>query len=68
MDYFHHFPNADKQAILQLLQEKENWLNQGKKGVERFRQPYESVRHIRAAFRDFSGDMVRIGRAEELSE
>ena len=47
MPYSNLLPNADMQAIQALLQEKARWLAQGKKGVERFRQPYESVRHIR---------------------
>jgi len=67
MEYLDHFPGAERQAIRDLLQEKEHWLALGKKGVERFRQPYESVRHIRAGHCDFSGDVVRIGSQEELS-
>ncbi|KPK24482.1 MAG: tRNA (mo5U34)-methyltransferase [Desulfobacterales bacterium SG8_35_2] len=50
-----------------LLQDKAQWLTQGKKGVERFRLPYESVQHIRAAQYDFSGDVVKIGGPGELS-
>jgi tRNA (mo5U34)-methyltransferase len=67
MRYLNHFPNADLQAIEDFLQEKAHWLAQGKKGVERFRRPYESVQHIRAAQCDFSSDVVTIGRADELS-
>ncbi|MEK6198098.1 MAG: tRNA 5-methoxyuridine(34)/uridine 5-oxyacetic acid(34) synthase CmoB, partial [Desulfobacterales bacterium] len=68
MQYLDLLPNADRQAILALLQEKERWLGLGKKGVERFRLPYESVKHIRARHCDFSGDVVTIGRADELGE
>jgi tRNA (mo5U34)-methyltransferase len=68
MEYLHHFPHAERTAIRNLLQEKERWLGLGKKGVERFRKPYESVRHLRAGHCDFSGDVVKIGSAEELSE
>jgi tRNA (mo5U34)-methyltransferase len=67
MQYFNFLPNADIQAIKALLQEKAHWLAQGKKGVERFRLPWESVQHIRAARCDFSGDVVTIGSPEELS-
>jgi tRNA (mo5U34)-methyltransferase len=67
MDYLEQLPNAEHTVIRDLLQEKERWLALGKKGVERFRQPYESVRHIRAAHCDFSGDVVKIGSAGELS-
>jgi len=68
MEYLDYFPNADSSAIRNLLQEKKHWLGLGKKGVERFRQPYESVRHIRACQCDFSGDVVKIGSAGELSD
>ena len=68
MDYLDLLPNADVQSIRRLLQEKAQWLARGKKGVERFRLPYESVRHIRARECDFTGDVVKIGRAAELSQ
>ena len=61
-------PNADHRKILALLEEKKRWLGLGKKGVERFRRPCESVRHIRADHCDFSGDVVKIGDAKQLSE
>ena len=67
MRYNNLLPNADLPAIQALLGDKADWLAQGKKGVERFRQPYESVQHIRAASCDFSGDTVTIGSAGELS-
>ncbi len=66
MDYRSLFPNADHRAINELLQQRRNWLAGGKKGVERFRQPFESVRHIRAGSCDFSADVVRIGSRDEL--
>ncbi len=68
MQYLDLLPNAERQEILALLQEKERWLGLGKKGVERFRLPYERVKHIRAQHCDFSGDAVIIGGADELSE
>jgi tRNA (mo5U34)-methyltransferase len=58
---------ADIEAISRLLEEKEKWLSRGKKGVERYRQPYEAVRHLRAKSVDVSGDVVRIGEPGELS-
>ncbi len=67
MHYLNFLPNADLQAIQALLQEKAHWLALGKKGVERFRLPYESVRHIRAEQCDFSGDVVSIGSPDDLS-
>jgi tRNA (mo5U34)-methyltransferase len=68
MQYLDLLPNAERQVILALLQEKERWLGLGKKGVERFRLPYQRVKHIRAQHCDFSGDAVIIGGADELSE
>jgi tRNA (mo5U34)-methyltransferase len=67
MHYLDLLPHADRQTIQALLQEKAQWLSQGKKGVERFRLPYESVQHIRAAQCDFSDDVVKIGGPGELS-
>jgi len=67
MHYLNLLPKVDLQAIQDLLLEKERWLGQGKKGVEQFRLPYESVQHIRAEQCDFSGDVVTIGSPEELS-
>jgi len=66
--YFNFLPNADLQAIEALRQDKAHWLSQGKKGVERFRQPFESVQHVRAEKCDFSGDVVSIGGPDELSD
>jgi tRNA (mo5U34)-methyltransferase len=67
MRYFDLLPNADLPAIKALLQEKTRWLAQPRKGVERFRLPYESVKHIRAGRCDFSGDAVKIGTRDEIS-
>lgn len=61
-----HLPNADLPALLPLLAEKAAWEGQEKKGFLRYREPCEAVAHIRARRRDFSGDVVIIGRAEEL--
>ncbi|MEN8232751.1 MAG: tRNA 5-methoxyuridine(34)/uridine 5-oxyacetic acid(34) synthase CmoB [Thermodesulfobacteriota bacterium] len=68
MQYLDLLPTAESKVILALLQEKERWLGLGKKGVERFRLPYQRVKHIRAQHCDFSGDAVIIGGADELSE
>ena len=68
MHYLNLLPQADHQAIQNLLQEKAQWLAQGKKGVERFRLPCESVQHIRAEQCDFSGNVVKIGGPDELSD
>jgi tRNA (mo5U34)-methyltransferase len=66
-NYLNLLPNADLKAIEVLLQEKANWLAQGKKGVEQYRLLYESVRDIKAEKCDFSGDVVTIGSPQTLS-
>ena len=68
MPYLDSLPSADRDKILALKQEHALLLNSGKKGVERFRLLYERIKEIRAEFCDMSGDVVRIGRAAELSE
>ena len=68
MEYLDYFPNAERQTLLDILQEKERWLASGRKGVERFRRIYESVCHIRAGSKDFSGDAVKIGAHDELPD
>ena len=68
MEYLDLLKNADRQTILNLRKEKEGWLALGKKGVERFRKPYESVSHLRASYLDLSDDVVTIGRQDELAE
>ncbi|OGQ95282.1 MAG: tRNA 5-methoxyuridine(34)/uridine 5-oxyacetic acid(34) synthase CmoB [Deltaproteobacteria bacterium RIFOXYD12_FULL_57_12] len=66
MSYLDSLPGANRLAIRRLLVDQ-NLFASGKKGVERFRQPFESVQHLRAGFLNLDGDVVRIGRAEELS-
>ena len=68
MHYLNLLPQADLKKIQALLQEKAQWLALGKKGVDRFRLSHESVQHIRAKRYDFSGDVVKIGGADELSD
>ncbi len=63
-----HLPGADHLAIRAFLETKRRWLSLGKKGVERFRLPFAALHHLQADFFDGSGDVVRIGRAEELGE
>lgn len=67
-DYLDSLPKtANKKKILSLRAEKEILLVSDKKGMVRFRSPYESLLHLRAEHTDFSGDVVRIGWPEEIS-
>ena len=67
-DYLHLLPNADRDGILRLREDNHRLLASDKKGILRFRQPFEAVRHLRAGSLDLGGDVVRIGAADELSE
>ena len=67
MPYLNLLPNADHQAIKDILHAHAHRLAHGKKGVDLFRLPYESVQHIRAGQCDFSGDAVTIGSPGQLS-
>ena len=67
-DWLDRLPEADRAALRAVLAEKAAWAGQEKKGFLRYRIPREAVAHIRARHCDFSGDVVTIGRAEELDE
>ncbi len=67
MDLLDRFPHADRDRLLQLLAEKQAWINQEKKGFLRYRQPLQELAHLRALSCDFTGDVVRIGGADELT-
>jgi len=67
-DYLSELPSPHRAEIEALLAECDKLEASRKKGVIRYRQPYESIRHIRAEHLDFSGDTVKIGRAEEIGE
>lgn len=67
MSYLDFFHNADRDAILRLQKDCAQRLASPKKGIEKYRLLYEKVRHFRAEYCDFSGDVVHIGRAGELA-
>jgi len=66
-DYLDDFRTADLDAIRKLLADNDQRLSLPKKGFLRFREPYETVLDLRAHFTDFSSDVVRIGKRDELS-
>lgn len=68
MPYLDLFPTAHKDEICSIQNEHDRWLSLDKKGITRFRRIYDSVKHIRAQYLDFSGDVVHIGRAAEITE
>ncbi len=67
MDLRTRFPAADRDRLEAVLADKAAWVGQNKKGFLRFREPLEAVGHLRASSCDFSGDVVRIGRAGDLN-
>ena len=66
MECLDKLPTPHRDAIKVLRHKQEQILRSNKKGVLRFRNPYEAVSQIRTDFLDLSGDVVRIGRADEL--
>ncbi|WP_319586600.1 tRNA 5-methoxyuridine(34)/uridine 5-oxyacetic acid(34) synthase CmoB [uncultured Desulfobulbus sp.] len=67
MDLLDFFPQANTDLLKRLLAEKSAWINQEKKGFLRYRTLMQTVHHLRAASCDFSGDVVRIGTAADVS-
>ena len=67
MNYLEHFPSARLEAVKRLYEKKQQWISQPKKGFLRYRDPLESVRHIKASWSDFSGDIVQIGRSADVN-
>jgi tRNA (mo5U34)-methyltransferase len=66
-NYISRFPQADQETLTKIHLEKQAWINQPKKGFLRYRAPWEKVRHLRASYLDCSGDVVKIGRADDLN-
>jgi len=67
MEYLNLLPTARRDELTHIRAEKKRWIGRKKKGFLRYRGPCESVAHLRALSCDFSSDMVRIGRPEDIS-
>jgi tRNA (mo5U34)-methyltransferase len=67
-DYLKQLPTPHQAEIAALLAECDKLEASTKKGVIRYRQPFATISHLRARQLDFSGDTVKIGRRDELSE
>ena len=67
-DYLDLLPNADKKTIQTLRDRNNQILTSQKKGIIRFSEPLEAIRHLRAQHLKFDGDAVTIGAANELNE
>ncbi len=66
MHYLDHFPSARHDELLRFTAGRQKWVGQAKKGFLRYREPCESVQHLRASCCDFAGDIVRIGREDDI--
>ena len=67
-DYFSAIKTAKLPGIEELLSKCDDLEASGKKGVLRYRHPFESIRHIKTQHLDFTKDTVKIGQAGELSK
>lgn len=67
-EYLDLLPHADKDAICALREKNNKLVASQKKGIVRFREPFEAIRHLRASHLDFSGEAVTIGSADELND
>ncbi len=67
MDYRPFFPKAKIDALHELLENKQAWVQQNKKGFLRYRLPFDAVSHLRAEQCDFNSDIVTIGRKKDIS-
>ncbi|RZW26169.1 MAG: tRNA 5-methoxyuridine(34)/uridine 5-oxyacetic acid(34) synthase CmoB [Desulfobulbaceae bacterium] len=68
MHYLSHFHQGiDYDAIIEIHEQRQRWVNQQKKGFLRYRQPFERLSARQAEFTDCTTDTVTIGRAEEIS-
>jgi len=68
MQLFDYFPQANQEHISRLLAQKDAWIQQEKKGFLRYRHPMEEVEHLRASYCEFTGDVVRIGTAQDITD
>lgn len=67
-DYLSLMPSADHKAVKALRGRLHERFWQEKKGFLRFRQPFESLLGLEAQYFDFTTDVVRIGKRDELDD
>lgn len=59
---------ARRDEILSIHLERQLWVNQNKKGFLRYRRPFEFLSQFSAEHLDCSGDIVTIGRTDEVDD
>ena len=67
-EYLTRLKSPQRSEVESMLADLDKLETSGKKGITRYRLPFESVRHIRAEHLDFNSDIVTIGRADELAD
>ncbi len=69
MNYIDYLPSsALSDKIIQIHNDKQQWINQNKKGFLRYRRPFEGLKKFPAVAVDCSLDAVKIGDASEVSK
>lgn len=58
--------HARQEQILSIHKERQLWVGQNKKGFLRYRLPFEALSHFSAEHLDCGGDIVTIGRDDEV--
>ncbi len=61
-------PAADIEAIGTVHNQKQQWVNQEKKGFLRYRKPYLALAEFSARDTDFGGSTIQIGGKNEVSD
>jgi len=68
LNYLHHLPtSARRQEIGAIHQQRQQWINQNKKGFLRYRTPYETLASFVARSVDCHGASIKIGNADEVN-
>lgn len=67
-EYLASMATPHQAEIKDLLDKCDGLENSAKKGIIRYRQPFEKIKHLRAEYLDFTGDAVTIGRRHELGD
>lgn len=68
MNYPDDLPlTTTRERLLSLIQERHRWVNQDKKGFLRYRTPMLEMAKFSADHVDCTGDVVTIGKKEEIS-
>jgi tRNA (mo5U34)-methyltransferase len=69
MNYLPFLPATARLDELTILhEERQRWVNQEKKGFLRYRRPFEFLSALKTEHVDCTGDVISLGRADEIDE